>query len=230
MILERLFWWWRGRSGTEPQQPQQIPGGAVGQPVSYHVTATLCGGTLAAGEYALFAAAEGVSVKAFSEYDNFVIYDNLSRYASAKCAHHAATGDLFYGAKSADFGHHAEAACCGYKAEIIDMIRTTTGDTPIIKATLTDQDGNPFVVSPGATVRAALIDSNSLAGGVVTMADTITGADWANGIVALLFPNTETSGWTPGTEYRIEIEINDGGVITTFFINDFVTVQQGYIS
>lgn len=102
------------------------------------------------------------------------------------------------------------------------------GDTVKVAATV-KQDGSPVNINAGWTVKAALSSYvnkvRTLMGAVITCTDSDTGADWPNGVVGCVFPDSNTENWVTAKAAILEVEITDGSAeVTTWLFDDFEVV------
>lgn len=104
------------------------------------------------------------------------------------------------------------------------MLTIYTGDDVSLAVTL-KRNGSAFVIDPGATVRAALIQDATITGPVVCQ-PTATGADWSQSVVVVEIPSA-TSANAPVGSNALEIEVDDDGKTT--FVVERVYVKAGAI-
>ena len=103
-----------------------------------------------------------------------------------------------------------------------------TGDALAIPAQC-QKDGAAFVIDPGATVEAAIVNSSrsTVLAGPVTCSSLTTGADWANSLVIAEFTEAQSAAievdeGTGREKVYLEIQVDDGGTNTWFFVLDVV--------
>ena len=103
-----------------------------------------------------------------------------------------------------------------------------TGDDVARPVQLT-KDGASFVIDPGATVRAAIVDEahKKVLMAAVTLDEGATGAVWATSLLVVEMTAAETAAITETGNAVLEIEVDDGGK-ETFFEN--IQVIPGLIA
>lgn len=106
-----------------------------------------------------------------------------------------------------------------------------TGDDWNIVVTL-KRDGSPLDVSTATDIKAAVVDSDGsnpqTLVSAVTLSDSATGADWANGVVVVQVPELTTSPLSPASAY-LEIQVTLDGDKTTWPRNNIV-IKKGTIA
>lgn len=110
------------------------------------------------------------------------------------------------------------------------MYTLVTGDDALVTQTLKIA-GVAFDVS-GLTIKSRVIskDRRSALTSEITNSSGGTGADWVNGIVAIVIPGSETEDIDPVShpEVWIETQVNDGTYDKTWFT--LVEVVKGNIA
>ena len=109
------------------------------------------------------------------------------------------------------------------------------GDDWNIPLTLGTEDSNgvftPLSISLSATVVASLISRDEdILIAPTAQSNASPNADWANGIVAVVFTNTETSALPANESAFIEIEIDTGGLLNTFQSEPDILIKRAYIT
>lgn len=105
------------------------------------------------------------------------------------------------------------------------MISIYTGDDVALTISLL-RNGASFAIDPGATVRAALVQGDTITG-PVTLSSGASGADWTQSIVTVEIPAATTATAPLGVN-KLEIEVDDSGKTT--WVVDHVTVLEGRIT
>lgn len=109
----------------------------------------------------------------------------------------------------------------------LNIIELVTGDDNVIDIQL-KRNGKAFAVTSGAVVRAMVIHQQlKTAVGPVTCFPGTAGADWGNGIIVIEFDAASSLAMELGQSI-LEIEVADGGKVTTFFYRH-VHVSEGMI-
>ena len=110
------------------------------------------------------------------------------------------------------------------------------GDDWNIPLTLGKVDENEvftaLTIDLASTVNASLIAKD----GTILIASTAqsnatTGADWTNGVVAVVFTNVQTASLSPSVQAFIEIEITDTGSLKdTYQTEPDILIKRSYIT
>lgn len=109
----------------------------------------------------------------------------------------------------------------------MNIIELVTGDDNIIDLQLR-RNNQAVAVSAGATVRAAVThDISEVTIGPVTCSNAASGADWDNGIIVIEIDRA-TSLTLPTGKATIEVEVDDGGRLTTYYYRH-VKISEGRI-
>jgi hypothetical protein len=104
----------------------------------------------------------------------------------------------------------------------------TAGDDTTLAVQLYDDGGAAFVIDPGATVRAAIVDIRHTAIIVAAVAcdNAATGADWSTSLVVVEFTALQTAAITSNSDAWLEIEVADTTTTTHF---ERIKLQRGLI-
>ena len=106
-----------------------------------------------------------------------------------------------------------------------ELVKITRGDDIPFEFSLT-RNRAAISIDSGATVRAWIInDSSGTAVGPVLASAAATGANWGVGLVVVTFPAATTSTCGLGIS-RVELEVDDGGLLTWHFPNFLVVDGQ----
>ncbi len=109
----------------------------------------------------------------------------------------------------------------------MNIIELVTGDDNLVDLQL-KRNKQAVPVSAGATVRAAVThDASEVTIGPVACSNAATGADWANGIIVIEIDRT-LSLTLPIGKATIEVEVEDGGRLTTYYYRH-VKISEGRI-
>ena len=102
-----------------------------------------------------------------------------------------------------------------------------TGDDVTLAATL-KKNGQTFSIDTAAEVKAMIVsgDHRQALTAAVDQDHTTTGADWANSLIMVSLPSSETGKITIDGRAVLEIQVNDGGKKTWFGL---VTIERGQI-
>lgn len=116
----------------------------------------------------------------------------------------------------------------------MSQVQIVTGKDQIVTVQLKrkgvdDIAAQPFVIDPGATVRAVLVstDHKTKYGQVIACSSSTAGADWSTSLVAIEFTGTDTAAFTDFGRKLIEIEVTESGVDSPFFAP--VQLVKGHI-
>lgn len=110
------------------------------------------------------------------------------------------------------------------------MSDITTGDPASLAVTLR-KAGAVFTISGTATVKAMLIslDHNTTYTGEIAQLSTTDGADWANSLVMVFIPGTETQGISYQGAALLEVQVSESATdVKTWFVS--VTITKGNIA
>ena len=89
----------------------------------------------------------------------------------------------------------------------------------------------PVDISAATTVKAGLINNGTLVLSATDPVPETDGADWANGIVIVVFEASETKDLKPDKNFVIQIRVENG--ITPApqtFQAEYIEIERGYIS
>jgi hypothetical protein len=105
----------------------------------------------------------------------------------------------------------------------------TSGDDTTLSVQLLDENGDAFVIDPGATVRAAIVNDarTTIIVAAVTCDNAATGADWSTSLVVVEFTALQTTPIASNATAWLEIEVADT-VTTTYF--ERIKLQRGLIT
>lgn len=110
----------------------------------------------------------------------------------------------------------------------------TTGDDSVILHTL-KKNGVVFNIPNTAVIKCRIVTTDhEVITEAVDQVDTTTGADWANSLIAIVFPaaltnsiNDSSPSWRNGSiSAKVETQVDDGGKLTWF---ESVTIVKGTI-
>ena len=106
-----------------------------------------------------------------------------------------------------------------------------TGEDVLLTCTLEDYDPATCVatargIDSAATVTAVIRNSSGTLSDTVNVLEATTGSDWENGVIIIVFTDTETAAVTEYGLKLLEVAVDDSGVSKWLFP---VTITAGLL-